>query len=89
MLKVFISGYNRKKNNIKCEITEEKELFQYLSEYDMYTEVVKFEDLPYLNRKLIYLLNKKSLSENVKQSIFKILNVVKESQKQKKGIYWY
>jgi hypothetical protein len=88
MLSVFVCGYNTKSNNIKCEINEEREIFNLLKDYDMYTDVIEYKNLPLMQRKLIMLLNK-NISEEITSNINKLMNIIKVAQNQIKGIYWY
>tara|TARA_B100000073_G_scaffold347832_2_gene363547 strand:+ start:1520 stop:1780 length:261 start_codon:yes stop_codon:yes gene_type:complete len=86
MLSLFICGYSE--DNLKCSIKEDKEIFNLLKDYDRYTDVVKYNDLPVMRRKLITILNR-SVSENIKENIKEIINVINKAQKDKKGVYWY
>lgn len=88
MLSIFMCGYNEEDNNIKCDIEEEKEIFNLLKEYDIYSDVITYSTLPLMRRKLITILNK-NVSESIKSNINKIINIISEAQKNKKGIYWY
>lgn len=88
MLSIFMCGYNTEENNIKCDIQEEKEIFNSLKEYDVYTDVVDLKALPNFRRKLIMLLNQ-NISQEVKNNLNKMLNIVSTAQQNQKGIYWY
>ena len=55
-----ITNNNEEKNNIKCDIEEEKEIFKLLNDYDIYSDVIDYNTLPTMRRKLIMILNKKS-----------------------------
>lgn len=88
MLSIFMCGYNEEKNNIKCDIEEEKEIFKLLNDYDVYSEVIDYNTLPTIRRKLIMVLNK-NVSETVKTNINKMIDIINQAQKQEKGIYWY
>ena len=88
MLSVFVCGYNTESNNVKCDIEKEKEIFNALKEYDVYSDVVQFKQLPNFRRKLIMLLNK-NITKEVKDNLNKLLEIINRAQQDQKGIYWY
>ena len=88
-MEILYSGiYNEEKNNIKCDIEEEKEIFKLLNDYDIYSDVIDYNTLPTMRRKLIMILNK-NVSEKVKSNINKMIDIINQAQRKEKGIYWY
>lgn len=88
MLSIFMCGYNEEENNIKCDINEEKEIFKLLNDYDIYSDVIDYNTLPVMRRKLITILNK-NVSSSIKSNINKMIDIISQAQRKEKGIYWY
>jgi hypothetical protein len=89
MLTMFIRGFDAETNNIKCEIENENEVFDVIKGYAKYSDVLKEEELPKFRIYIFKLMNGNKITNNVKNSLEKILKFTIKVQSEKQGIYWY